>query len=79
MADISNIPEEELRKDLQDSYADIIACEAAMRIGVETYSGGSVQKRLNANRGFIKVIEAELARRGKSAVVAMNYTPGEAL
>lgn len=71
MTDITTIPEEKLRQDLQDSYGDIIACEAALRIGVKTYSGGSVQKRLDANRGFIKVIEAELSRRGKSAVVVL--------
>jgi len=79
MVDITTIPEEQLRKDLEESYADIMACEAALRIGVTTYSGGSMQKRLDANRGFIKAIEKELARRGKSAVVVMNYTPAEAL
>ena len=71
MTDITTIPEEELRKDLQDSYADILACESALKLGITSYSGGSVQKRLDANKHFVQVISAELERRGKSSVVIL--------
>lgn len=66
MIDITKIPEEELRKDLEDSYADILACEAALRLGLESYSGGKVEHRLNSNKYFVEVITAELQRRGLS-------------
>ena len=66
---ISEIPEEELRSDLEDSYQDVIHCEAALKLGITSYSGGSVQSRLDANKHFIEVITAELSRRGKSSVV----------
>lgn len=69
MEDITKIPEEELRKDLEDSYADIINCEAALLVSITSYSGGSVQERLDANKGFIEAISVELARRQKSSVI----------
>jgi len=58
MTDITTIPEEEFRKDLQDSYADIINCEAALKLEITAYSGGSVQSRLDANKHFVKVISS---------------------
>jgi hypothetical protein len=63
MSDITKIPEAELKQDLKDSYADILTCEIALRIGDYTYSGGSIQERLDANKHFVKVITAELKRR----------------
>ena len=61
--DITAIPTNELRQDLQDSLNDIKICQLAINHGIEAYSGGSVQHRLNENRRFVKVITAELARR----------------
>ena len=63
MIDIKTIPTDELEKDLEDSYKDIITCEAALSLGIELYSCGRVKERLEANRGFVEVITAELKRR----------------
>ena len=63
MTDISTIPMETLEKDLQDSRNDIATCEVALSIGVTSYSGGSVTERLEANKGFVKVISEEIERR----------------
>lgn len=72
MDDITLISEEELRKDLEDSYKDILDCEAALKLGLKTYSGGSIHSRLIANKYFVKVIAAELNRRKKSSVVVIG-------
>ena len=63
MADIKTIPDNELKKDLDDSYKDVLDCTTALRVGVVDYSGGSVQEQLDKNKQFIKVIEAEIQRR----------------
>ena len=63
MVDITTIPQEELEKDLRDSLNDIEACEFVLLLGIETYSQGIVQRRLEANQYFVKVITAELERR----------------
>jgi len=68
MIDIATIPEEELRKELKESYDDITVCNDALAHGIFEYSGGFVQVRLMINERIAKKIEAELARRGKSAV-----------
>jgi len=60
--DIHTIPHAELRCDLQESLDDIAVCKRALLLGVTRYSGGSVQDRLDANKGFIVKIKAELAR-----------------
>lgn len=65
MADITKIPLERLKKDLQDSRSDISTCEAALSLGIKNYSGGSVEKRLNANKHFVDMITKELDRRGE--------------
>lgn len=72
MIDITTIPEDELRKDLEDSYADILACKAVLRVGITTTKSGNVQTRLDANNHFVEVISAELARRNKSSVVVIK-------
>ena len=70
--DITTIPEEELRKDLEESYSDIMTCEAALRVGVTVYGDGkSVSERLRVNRWLVEKISAELSRRGKSSVVVL--------
>lgn len=66
MTDITTIPQTELEKDLADSLADIRMCEFALLQGVTTYSGGAVEDRLEKNKYFVKVITAELERRGLS-------------
>lgn len=63
MTDITTIPTPELEKDLKDSEEDIIACRFALSRGVVSYSGCSVQERLDANKNFVEVITAELSRR----------------
>jgi hypothetical protein len=63
MSDIHSIPTEELEKDLLDSNIDIGVCETALQLGITSYSGGPIQKRLEANKCFVKVITAELERR----------------
>ena len=66
---ITSVPEEELRKDLQDSYYDINICEAVLALGIFEYSDGEfVHVRLITNQHIVKVIEAELARRDKLIV-----------
>jgi hypothetical protein len=65
MFDINTIPIEELEKDLQDSRNDISVCAVALAHGIETYSGGSVVSRLNANKRFVEIITTELNRRAK--------------
>ena len=61
--DIKKIPTEELRKDKQESLADIKVCEMAMRIGVTTYNGGKVEDRLDVNKKIVEKINEELKRR----------------
>ena len=63
MLDIKTMPERELRKDLLESNIDISVCESAIRCGVTSYSGGSVEERIKANKYFVTVITAELERR----------------
>ena len=71
--DIIQIPEVELLQDLAESYADVIACEAALRVGVVTYAGGeSVSKRLETNRQIIAKIETELQRRKPETYMARS-------
>lgn len=62
--DITAIATAELQQDLADSIADIATCELALLHGITRYSGGLVYKRRDANRRFVRVITAELHRRG---------------
>lgn len=61
---IKTIPEDELRKDLQDSYADITLCKVVLQLGIVSRNGESVQDRLTINQQIVVIILAELARRG---------------
>jgi hypothetical protein len=63
MEDITTIPTQNLERDLQDSQNDVATCEVALQFGITTYSGGSVQERLDHNKHFIEVISKELDRR----------------
>ena len=63
MTDITIIPTAELEKDLQESRSDISACEVALTQNIKSYSGGSVEERLKANKHFVEVISKELNRR----------------
>jgi hypothetical protein len=68
MVDIKTIPIDELKKDLQDSYDDIKACENALiQVNFFGYRFDKVyvEERLNKNKFFVKVITAELERREK--------------
>lgn len=61
--DIITIPTGTLEIDLQESRNDISTCELALLHGITSYSGGSVQERLDHNKHFVKVISEELDRR----------------
>jgi hypothetical protein len=63
MNDITEIPTSELENDLAASLQDIKVCTIAIREGIATYSGGSVQDRLDTNRAIVQKIKAELAQR----------------
>jgi hypothetical protein len=64
MRDIATITDEELKKDLDETYSDIINCKAAIRLGITAYAGGeSVRDRLETNERIRGKIEFELARR----------------
>jgi len=69
MTDIKTIPDDALRVDLLESLADIRACQSALNAGITTYGDnpeGYIQKRLDANLGFVKAIKAEQKRRMES-------------
>jgi hypothetical protein len=70
--DIKKIPIGELREDLNETYGDILTCEAAMKRGIVTYSGGSVLGRLKVNRQIARAIEDELARRGTASATLVH-------
>jgi hypothetical protein len=63
MTKITNISTEELLKDREDSLKDITICEAALLTNILSYSGGSVEERLNTNKQIVGFIEAELEQR----------------
>ena len=66
MTDIKTISDEDLRTDLRESLSDIRACQSALDAGITTYfhyPENYVQKRLESNQYFVKVIRAELKRR----------------
>jgi len=63
--DIKLISTENLRKDLHESITDIRICKMALRMGVTTYSGGSVASRLAINEKIVDTITAELKIRGE--------------
>ncbi len=63
MVNIQTIPIKELKKDLKESLEDIDVCIKAIALGITQYSGGEVQKRLDDNKHFTKVITTEIERR----------------
>lgn len=56
----------ELLRDRQDSLLDIATCQRALANGILTYGYGnhSVRERLDRNTEIVRIIDAELARRG---------------
>ena len=64
---ISEIPTEELLKDLNECLADITLCKHALSLGVLEYSYGKTQDRLDENEINAARIRKELARRGVEA------------
>jgi hypothetical protein len=61
--DIECIPIDELINDRFSSLADIELCKLALLYGVDEYSGGKVQDRIDNNLKIISVIDLELERR----------------
>lgn len=64
MKNIQEIPTEELLKDRQDSIHDASVCRQAIKIGITSYSGGSVLERAETNERIVLKIDEELKRRG---------------
>lgn len=63
VADIKQIPTDELAADLNETLADIERCRAAIDAGLTGYSGGSILLRLDANLVIRDKINDELNRR----------------
>ena len=61
--DIKLISTEELKKDRDESFKDIIDCKNALAWGVYKYSGGNVTDRIEVNQKIIIKIEEELKLR----------------
>ena len=61
----SSIPDEELEKDKQEAYSDLLACEAALHLGIKHYGKYDVKYRLEENKKQIRIIESEQTRRNK--------------
>lgn len=60
---IETASNKELEMDRLESLSDIKTCKKALKLGIETYSGGSVLDRLNTNLKIVQIIEAEQKRR----------------
>ena len=63
MAEITEIPVEELEADRAEAFADARWCGVALSHDIRTYNGGDVAKRLQSNLSVIDVIDQEIARR----------------
>jgi hypothetical protein len=63
MKTLSEIPTEELQKDLQETKNDISVCQVALNIGIQHYSTGSVKDRLETNKNIENIIIQEINRR----------------
>jgi len=63
MTDITKIPLEELHADRLASANDVLLCQKALALGVDTYNGESTQKRLDVNAAIVAMVDAELERR----------------
>jgi len=61
----SSIPDDELEKDKQEAYADILACEAALHLGIKHDGKYDIKYRLEENKKQIRIIESEQTRRNK--------------
>ena len=61
--DIKTIPMKDLLKDKAESIQDVQDCTTALKVGVTTYSGGSVQERLDVNQSIVVKIDNEIKRR----------------
>ena len=65
MMDITQINTEALLRDKDECFLDITTCEAALKLGIHQYSGGSTQERLDVNRKIVIKIQDEINRRRK--------------
>lgn len=64
MIDITKIPLDELLKHLEESGADIAACETALSIGIaKAHNEQKLKDRINVNKAIIAKVQAEIARR----------------
>ena len=63
MMKISEIPLEELRKDLIETEGDIALCRSALALGIMNYYGKSVKKRLDVNIKIQSMIKKEIRKR----------------
>lgn len=63
MAEITEIPVEELNADRAEAFADASWCGLALAHDIRTYNGGDVAERLQGNLRVIDAIDAEITRR----------------
>ena len=50
-------------KDKHEAYGDLLACEAALKLGITESAGIDVKYRLEENKKQIVIMETELKRR----------------
>jgi hypothetical protein len=68
MKDLSNISNQELLFDRQHTFNDLAFLAICKLMGVEEYSFGKVDDRINGNIEILQVIDNEIQKRG--------FTPG---
>ena len=61
--DITKIPDQELLNDLEATYADIIACQTALKLGITMNRDDDIKERLRVNLAIKALIQTELDRR----------------
>lgn len=64
-ARIERLSKQRLIQDRSDCLSDISICEWALLLGVNEYSRGSVQERLDRNKRIVCIINRELERRAE--------------
>lgn len=69
---VQKIPYKQLMTDLEDSKADIINCQTALKMGILEVQGFRVQKRLDDNKNFIEIINKEIQRRIETGEVSLE-------
>ncbi len=61
--DLTHISMDELRKDKDDSFGDIMTCQALIKLGRTEEGGIDLEDRIARNQKTIVIIDAEIKRR----------------